>query len=50
MAPMITSKWMANSLSPSGVTEPLLELGNKQAKALACVCTMALDRYFCGVL
>jgi len=33
-------KLMANSLSPSRVTAPLLELGNKHADALTCVRTM----------
>jgi len=37
---------MANSLSPSRVTAPLLEPGNKQAKALACVRTMVKDGIF----
>ena len=37
---VITIKWMANSLSPSRVTAPLLEPGNKHAGALACVRTM----------
>jgi len=41
---------MTNSLSPSRLTEPLLEPRDKQAKALACVHTTVYDRHFCAVL
>ena len=37
LTPVITIRWMANSLSSSRVTESLLEPRNKQAKALPCV-------------
>jgi len=37
---VITIKWMANSLSPSRMTEPFLEPVDRQAKAWVCVCTV----------
>jgi len=47
---VITINWMANSLSPSRVTVPLLEAADMQAEALVCVRPAVQDKCLCAVL